>query len=118
MTALYAWTRRGDRRRPATDALLFLALLLLLRCVLDPWDISHYALPFLVALLSCEVASCARPPVLALSASLLGWLILTEAGAPALHLPPDVQAIVFTAVAAPGLVALTLSVYAPGPSGE
>jgi hypothetical protein len=45
------------RRRHAlarTDALGLLALLLLLRCLLDPWNIDYYHAPFLLALLAWE----------------------------------------------------------------
>ncbi|MGH2909262.1 MAG: glycosyltransferase 87 family protein [Solirubrobacteraceae bacterium] len=45
--------RPGRRRR---DAMLLLALLLLLRCVLGSWDAVYYPLPFLTALLAWETA--------------------------------------------------------------
>jgi hypothetical protein len=42
------------RRMPRENALALLALLLLLRCMLDPWDVVYYPLPFAIALLSWE----------------------------------------------------------------
>jgi Glycosyltransferase family 87 len=45
--------RRRERLAPH-DALGLLALLMLLRCVLDPWNIDYYHAPFLLALLAWE----------------------------------------------------------------
>lgn len=72
-TALALWwgTRRAGR--PASDALLVLAVAMLLRCVLDPWNLVYYHLPFLLALLAWEVHR-DRRPVLTLAATGLVWL--------------------------------------------
>jgi hypothetical protein len=51
--------RRRDRR--ADDALLLLALLFLLRCLLDNWSNDYYHVPFLLSLLAWE--SVRRPGV-------------------------------------------------------
>jgi hypothetical protein len=68
--ALY-WRRRrdaGDRE----DALGVLALLLLLRCLLDPWNIDYYHAPFLLALLTWEaVARDGWPRLTVLAGALL-----------------------------------------------
>ncbi len=112
------WLQR--RRRASTsaslrerDALLALALLLLLRCVLDSWDISYYLLPFIFALLTYEVSGPSRrPPVLALSSTVLMWVScqwLPEHGA-----SPDIQAAFFLAWSLPLAGALGLWLYAPG----
>ena len=45
-----AWWLRGGASRNRDDALLVLALALLLRCMLDPWDLVYYRLPLVVAL--------------------------------------------------------------------
>jgi hypothetical protein len=119
LTALYAVLRR-DRRRGAgapTDALLLLALLLGLRCVLDPWDISYYSLPFLLALLTWEGLSFQRPPVISLAASLLAWFIFRETSSAALNLSADAQALVFAVVSIPSIIGLAAAVYAPGVAG-
>jgi glycosyl transferase family 87 len=65
------WLRR--RRAPA-DALLLLALLMLARCVLDPWNMVYYHLPLVIALLAWEVATGRRIPVLALASTAAVWL--------------------------------------------
>jgi hypothetical protein len=112
ITAVYAWVRsRGARRRP-TDALLLLALLLALRCVLDPWDISYYSLPFLLALVAWESLSFNRPPVLGLVATLAAWLIFQQTAV--LGLSADIQALVFALVSVPSVIALGVGLYAPG----
>jgi hypothetical protein len=114
LTVLYARLGRDRLRRLPNHALLLLALLLALRCVLDPWDISYYSLPFLFALLTWEALSFKRPPVLALTASIAAWFIFQETSNPALHLSEDAQALVFAIVSVPSVIALTVAVYAPG----
>ncbi|HEY4428300.1 MAG TPA: hypothetical protein VGN08_08875 [Solirubrobacteraceae bacterium] len=69
------WVRR--RRLSEQDALLALAMLLLVRCLLDTWDVIYYPLPFILALLAWEaLAPLERPPLLALAASALVWVNL------------------------------------------
>jgi hypothetical protein len=53
--ALYLWRRRDAGAR--ADALGLLALLLLARCLLDPWNIDYYHAPFLLALLAWEAVA-------------------------------------------------------------
>jgi len=74
--SLLAW--RARRHAPGghgEQALGLLALLFLLRCMLDPWNCVYYELPFLLALLAWE-ALCRpqRPPLLTLGATLATWL--------------------------------------------
>ena len=45
--SLLAWRRRSD-------PLLLLALLFVLRCVLDPWNTAYYVLPAIIALVTWE----------------------------------------------------------------
>jgi hypothetical protein len=60
------------RRRPTLDTVLaLLALVFLLRCLLDPGDIQYYHVPFMAALGSWEVLARRRPPVLALLVGIL-----------------------------------------------
>ncbi|PTL54754.1 hypothetical protein C7Y72_19355 [Paraconexibacter algicola] len=66
--SLLLW-RRPDRRRD--DALLLLALLFSLRCVLDTWNIDYYAVPFVLALLSWEAVRRPGVPRLTIAAILL-----------------------------------------------
>jgi Glycosyltransferase family 87 len=77
------------RRRHWHDGLLLLAFALLLRCLLDPWNVSYYSLPFLLALVAWEVQAERRPPVLSMAATLLCWLTLVSLTSKA---QPDVQA--------------------------
>jgi hypothetical protein len=86
------------RRLPSHDGLLLLALALLLRCLLDPWNVSYYSLPFLLALVTWEVHAERRPPVLSLAATLLCWITLVSLPSMA-H--PDLQAAAYLAWAVP-----------------
>jgi hypothetical protein len=96
------------------DALLALALLLLMRCVLDTWNTEYYLLPFVFTLLAWETSGPAqRPPVLALSSTLLVWL--TFQWSPA-HISADGQAALFLAWSLPLIGSLSVSLYAPGRS--
>ena len=113
LTGLYAWQRRGAGRRAGHDALLLLSLVLALRCVLDPWDISYYALPFLFALTAWEVLGARRVPLVSLLGTFAAWLILMETGNTALYLPVNTQALIFILVSVPGVLALALRLYAP-----
>jgi len=86
---------------------------LALRCVLDPWDISYYSLPFLFALVTWEALSFERPPVLTLAASLVAWLIFRETSSAALGLSLDLQALVFAIVSIPSIATLAAALYRP-----
>jgi hypothetical protein len=66
------WLRRS--RVQPSDALLVLALVMLLRGMLDPWDEIYYQLPFLVSLGAWEACSHRRAPLFTLAASLLVWI--------------------------------------------
>jgi Glycosyltransferase family 87 len=107
LTAL-AW-RRGRRQ---SDALLLLALLLLLRCVLDTWDTVYYPIPFVLALLTWEsLGDQRRPAVLALSSTVLAWVSFQWLPK---HVAPDAQAAFFLAWSLPLGAGLALRLYAPG----
>jgi Glycosyltransferase family 87 len=107
LTAL-AW---GRGRRGQSDALLLLALLLLLRCMLDTWDTAYYAIPFVLALLAWEsLGERRRPAVLALSSTALAWV--SFAWLPE-HVSADAQAAFFLAWTVPLLAGLALHLYAP-----
>jgi hypothetical protein len=100
------WWRRRDR---AASPLGLLALALMVRCVLDPWNLPYYHLPFLLALLAWETHSARRAPFATLAVA--GFLQLIEA----VHgqISPDALAATYGTVALPGLVLLTLAVLAP-----
>jgi hypothetical protein len=100
-----------------------LALLMLVRCLLDTWDIAYYPLPFLLALLAWEVrGAIARPPLLSAAATVLAYVSfiwLPELGS------ADLQAAFFLAWSLPLALALAARLFgvplaqpqaAPGPS--
>jgi hypothetical protein len=72
LLGLAYWLRR--RRLQSSDALLVLALVMLLRGMLDPWNEIYYQLPFLVSLGAWEVCSDRRAPLFTLAVSVLVWL--------------------------------------------
>ena len=114
LSAVYARLPRTRARPRPHDVLLLLALLFVLRCVLDPWDISYYSLPFLLALPTWESLTFDRPPVLSVTASFAAWFVFRETGWGALNLPLDTQALVFTIVSIPSVIGLAMAVYSPG----
>jgi hypothetical protein len=103
--------RRGLRRLAERDALLALALMLLLRCLLDTWDTVYYPLPFVLALLAWEIiGETRRPPVFALLATVLMWISFQWLPA---HISADAQAAFFLAWSLPLAGALALRLFAP-----
>jgi hypothetical protein len=93
-----------------SDTLLLLALLLLLRCVLDTWDIVYYPLPFVLALGAWETLGPRRVPVLALTSAVAvwaGWRWLPS------FTSADFQAAFFLAWTVPLAGGLALALYAP-----
>jgi Glycosyltransferase family 87 len=86
LSLLWARRRRPDGRRSVAapegsdggrrgDALLLLALLMLLRCLLDTWDTMYYALPFVMALVSWEAVARRRVPWLAAVVTVGLWVV-------------------------------------------
>jgi hypothetical protein len=166
LTGLFWWRRRGDTNverggspsrervgmsmgmgvapdepegpaRRATDALGLLALLFLLRCVLDTWDTSYYMLPCVLALLAWNVhgeplgsaapsrlpllawnvhgeplgsPAPSRLPLLASGCTVLAWLSFQWLPA---HVSADAQSALFLAWTLPLVAALALRLYAP-----
>ncbi|HTA34185.1 MAG TPA: hypothetical protein VK721_12250 [Solirubrobacteraceae bacterium] len=106
------WPRARRGALAERDALLALALALLLRCLLDTWDTSYYTLPFLLALLAWEVSSePRRPPVLALACTVLAWISfqwLPE------HATADLQSAAFLAWSVPLAAWLGLRLFSVG----
>jgi hypothetical protein len=111
ISGLYWWQRREGSVTSTgqNDALGLLALLLLVRCYLDTWDVAYYPLPFMFALLTWEV-SWSRLPLLAFSASTLAWLdFLWLPG----RVSADAQAGFFLLWATAFLIWIALRIYAP-----
>jgi hypothetical protein len=104
------WLRSRGVRLKQEQALQALALVLLLRCLLDTWDVVYYPLPFILALLAWETRRAGgRPPVLALSASTLTWLSFRWLPA---HVSADWQAAAFLAWSLPLTMWLGFSLFA------
>jgi hypothetical protein len=102
--SLLAWRRRSD-------PLLLLALLFVLRCILDPWNTAYYVLPAILALVTWEAIRFGdRPPVLALAVSVATWAmwqwVVPAASA-------DVESIVYLAWTLPLVGFLGWRLYAP-----
>ena len=102
------------RRMPRENALALLALLLLLRCMLDPWDLIYYPLPFAVALLSWETLVRGRAPIGAAVVSAAAWAIFEFGPA---HLSANQIALSFLIPSLCALAAVGFVVYR-GPRGE
>ena len=91
LAAVWWWRRGKDARVDPGAALLLLALVLHLRCLLDPWNIGYYALPALLALAAWEgLFRTDRPPILTLAFLALNWLtfdmLFTQASADVLSI--------------------------------
>jgi hypothetical protein len=112
LTLLCLYRRHAGRERPKQEALLLLSVLLLLRCMLDPWNMGYYALPFLLALVAWETLAHDRPPVLALATTLAAWMVMQWA-APGRGFSPDMQSVLYLLWALPTLALLSVALYAP-----
>ena len=101
--SLLAWRRRSD-------PLLLLALLFVLRCVLDPWNTAYYALPAILALVAWEATRGERPPVFALAMTMATWAtwqwLVPAASA-------DVESLVYLGWSLPFGALLAWRLYAP-----
>jgi hypothetical protein len=72
------WRRRGVAS--VYEPLLLLALVLHVRCWLDPWNFTYYALPALLALAAWEgLERRDRPPVLTLAFIAVHWVTFEHA---------------------------------------
>jgi len=63
----------------ADTALALLALVFLMRCLLDPWNHGYYHWPFLAALACWEVRGCRRAPILTALSSAWLWFVFVGA---------------------------------------
>ena len=91
--------------------MLLLAVLLALRCALDPWDTVYYPIPFILALLSWETIASRRPPVLSLAACAIAWILFEELIE---HVSPDLVSACFMAIVLPSILALGVRLYGRG----
>jgi hypothetical protein len=86
------------RRRGWPDGLLLLAFGFQLRCLVDTWNVSYYAVPMVIALVTWELHAFERPPVLSLAVTLCAWFTLVWLPP---HALPDVQALAYLAWSIP-----------------
>jgi len=114
------WLRRRPERLTGEAALLLFALVMVLRCVLDTWDIGYYMVPALFALTAWEARTGGRagnrPPVLALAVTVLAWLSFSWLPP---RISPDAQAATFLAWSLPlaALLAWRLWAIVPARAG-
>jgi hypothetical protein len=106
LSLLYA--RRRGRGNP-DDVLQLIALLFLLRCVLDPLTFSYHHVPFLIALISFEAL---RRPVPVLSAVAIGALLLMNEVVVPLAEPVLIN-VAYLAWTIPLAGVMALSLFAP-----
>jgi hypothetical protein len=107
LTLFWSLTRRG---RPG-EPFALLALLLLLRCLLDPWNNYYYAVPFIFALATWEISLRRDPPLLALAAVALQWACFRKLP---LDFSPDIQAAAYLVWVLPTATMIATWLYAPG----
>ncbi len=113
LSLAWARARRTADGPGGEQVLLLLALLLLLRCALDPWNVVYYALPFLLALLAWEgLCRPDRPPVVALAATVAVWVTFERAPA---WLSPDMQSVAYLAWAVPLAAWMALGAFGGRP---
>ena len=112
LTLAYAASARWQPDRGGLDVFLLLALLLLLRCALDPWNISYYALPSLTALLVWETSAHDRPPLITLVGSFVAWLVLQET-AVWLGDAQNTEALLYTVAVLPAIAAISYHLLTP-----
>jgi hypothetical protein len=108
------WSLQRLSRRPgasASEALLLLAFVLLLRAALDPWNNIYYHLPFVLAVMAYEVDA-GRMPLIAFVTSLLLFVVVPVDGI--LHVSFDARAAIYAAVILPTLACLGAKVYRTG----
>jgi hypothetical protein len=112
LSLLWWWrcARKSQSADRITDALLLLALVLLMRAALDPWDNTYYHAPLILALLAYEVRR-DRPPILAVavSAALIFIMVLK----PSLHFSNSVQAALYAALVLPLLAWMLWRLFLP-----
>src|SRR5262245_25011428 len=100
-------------RLSATDPLLYLALVLLLRCALDPFDNPYYHLPFLFAFLAWEGLTVRGVPVVALLVS-FAFLLQTKLADVLTAIPNyTTHCVVYLAWSLPLMAFMAVHLYSP-----
>lgn len=107
LSALFALRLRAGAVG-ATDALALLALLLFVRCLLDPWNTIYYVLPAILALVAWETLTRDALPVGAMALAALTWLTFVRLPQ---SLGPDELAAAYLAWALPAALLLARAAY-------
>jgi hypothetical protein len=107
------WWLRVRRSGSAREALLLLALVMLLRAALDPWNNLYYHAPFVIALLAYEVGR-RRVPVVTLSYS---YVLLVVVPVGFLPMASDVRAALYAGVVVPTVGWFGMRALAPSGGG-
>jgi hypothetical protein len=97
------------RASRAPEALLLLALVLLLRAALDPWNNLWYHIPFLFALLAFEIRS-GRTPLLMAACTLALLIVVPVRSVP---MSTDLRAAIYAAIVLPMIAGLAVRLYLP-----
>jgi hypothetical protein len=101
------------RRLAAADPLLFLAFVLLLRCVLDPFDNPYYHVPFLFAFLAWESLTVRGAPFVTLLTS-FAFLIQTRLADLFVSIPDyTTHCVVYLSWSLPLLAFMAVHLYSP-----
>jgi len=109
--AVLWWLRRARARPPRAemvDVLLLLALVLLVRAALDPWNNLYYHVPFLFALIAWEVRS-GRIPLLTFVYTVALLIVVPVHGIPSMS--GDLRAAAYAAVVLPTFAWLAARLY-------
>jgi hypothetical protein len=104
--------RRGASR---ADALLLLALLMLIRCALDPWDVMYYLAPFVVALLAWEITTGRLRPLYSVAATAVVWVVFWYLPR---HTSADAQAVAFLIPSTLAIAFMAARLYSVVPRGR
>jgi hypothetical protein len=102
--------RGASPPRGMGDALLLLALVMLLRAALDPWNNLYYHVPFVFALVAYEMRS-GRMPLLSVLYSGAFMLVVPVSGA--LHMSPDLQSAAYAGLVIPAIACISAKLYLP-----
>jgi len=101
------WWARAGAGRERDDALALLALVLLLRCALDPWNLVYYQLPCALALVAWETRRGRPYPIVTLAFTAATWLSFVTYG----ERETDGPFLLYMSWAAPLVVALALVLF-------
>ena len=110
LSLLWAWRRRAHGAPRARTRSLLLALILLARCSIDPWNNAYYAVPAVISLGAWEALTRRGIPVASTVVLVFTWLSFVRLP---MYLEPDGLALAYALWIVPALALLALRLYAP-----